>query len=365
MSLMIMSAAAMMAMAAAPDKDLCAVASQVTQGRACVQSRDGIAISDDATRARQLLGYADAGATRFRTRFNREPLPFAVVETNDGKVAGATLAGLKAAGFGAVLPWLSAAGFQTQIEASVRRAVEAQTAGLSSEAREAVVQQALAQVASKPVPAGRDAGAVPHELGHIWYAEAYWPGQVREGGHYGAPGPDWMDETAAVLMETAEFAADRTKQFGELYNKLRKDRALDKAPDNELVDLPRFFALSHPGVARGKAMVNEIKKGLGDTPQDGIVIRASTGPEAEKFAAVAAQYYLQATLVAEYLIARTGDSAVFARIGAAFGRGETMGQWLANLEPKGQLPRSIAALQADWLRWLDQRFPLEGSKPAA
>lgn len=55
---------------------------------------------------------------------------------------------------------------------------------------------------------------------------------------------------------------------------------------------------------------------------------------------------------------------MFARIGAAFARGETMAQWLANKEPKGKLPRDLKAMQADWLVWLDARFPAEPAKAA-
>lgn len=345
---------------------LCAKIPGSTKVRACAESEHGLVIADSTARAQELLDAAEAGAARFQRHFGRPASLFAVIETNDGQVDGVALDGLKSSGFKAVLPWLSPAGYRSQIEASVRRAVEAQTANLPAEARESVLQQALAQVTGKSPVEGHETGAIAHELGHIWYIENFWPGREGRGGHYGGPGPDWMDETAAVLMESDALAAGRVKQFAERYAKLRAGGMLAKAPDNALVDLPAFFASSHPGVARGEAMLKEIRKeGPGAAPKNGVLIRASSGPEAEKFAESAIHYYLQSTMAAEYLVARTGDLTVFARIGAAFARGETIEQWLANKEPKGKLPRDLKALQADWLDWLETRFPATPAKQAA
>lgn len=364
--MLVFSAVAALALSAPGSSaaDLCALAGPVVNGRACAASDYGIVISDDLPRARELLSHADSGAKRFQARFKQQPGRFVVIDTNDGKVVGDAFADLKKAGFVAVLPWLSPAGHRAQIEASLRRAIEAQMAGAPSEARESAVQQAIAQIANKPTPAGQEAGAIPHELGHIWYAEAFWPGHSAAGGHYGAPGPDWMDETAAVLMESDAFTKGRIQQFGERYVKLRANNHLADPTANTLVDLPRFFASNHPGVARGQAMLSELKKEPGTLPQNGIVIRASSGPEAEKFAETAILYYLQSTMLAEYLAERTGDPAVFARIGAAFGRGQTIEEWLASPEGKGRLPATVAALQADWLSWLELRFPAQEAATA-
>lgn len=351
---------------AASAAELCAIAAGTGDRRPCAESPDGIVIADTAERASSLLADAQAGAARFRKRFDQAPSRYAVVETTNGKVEGATFKALKAAGFKVVLPWLSPAGYGLQIEASVRRAVEAQTSGLPAEAREAAVQQALAQVKGKAPAGGQEAGAIAHELGHGWYANAYWPAGEGAGGHYGGAGPDWMDETAAVLMESDALAAERIEQFAERYAKLRAAGLLMKAPDNVLVDLPGFFASTHPGVARSAAVLSELrKKEPGTVPKDGVLIRAASGPEAQKFAESAIHYYLQSTMAAEYLVARSGDPAIFARIGAAFGRGETIEQWLANGQPKGKLPRDLKALQTDWLDWLETRFPATPAKPTA
>lgn len=338
--------------------DLCAAASAKIGAQTCVQSANGIVLSSDPACARKLLENAEAGVVRFKQRFGKTPNRYAVVEVSDGRVEGDVFEGLRAAGFSAVLPWLSVEGYRAQIEQSVRRAVEPQVAHLPPEAREATVQEAIAKVAGKNPAGGQEAGAVPHELGHIWYAQAYWPDSKSDGGHYGGAGPDWMDETAAVLMESPELAALRVSQFAERYRALRAANGLNKKPENALVDLAAFFASTHPGAERGRAMLAQLRQeNPGALPQNGMLVRASSGPEAERFAEAAIHYYLQATLAAEYLVKRSGDPAIFASIGAAFGRGETIEQWLAGPGAAARLPNSVAALQADWLAWLEQRFP--------
>lgn len=342
---------------AALAEDLCAAAAEVVAGRACAQSAHGIVIADDPARAQEVLDNAEAGVRRFALRFGQTPARYAVVEVGDGRVEGDTLSALEAAGFEAVLPWLSQAGFRAQIEQSVRRAIAEQTAGMPDEVREPLVQEALAKVLDRPQAGGQEPGAIPHELGHMWYAQAFWPGSDHKGGHYGGEGPDWMDETAAVLMESEALGATRVEGFRKRYLALRADGKLEAAMPDRLLDLPGFFASTHPGAERGEKMIAAMRaEDPGALPKNGIVIRASSGPEAERFADEAIHYYLQATLAGEYLAARSGDPAIFAAIGAAFGRGETMAQWLAANGASKGLPATLPAIQADWLAWLAQRF---------
>ncbi len=340
---------------------LCEAAAPIVANRACAETSVGIAIADDAARADQLLAYAKAGEMRFQQRFKRAPVRYAGVETSGGAVEGAGFDGLKAAGFEAILPWLSTAGYRAQIEASIKRDIAAQTANLPADVRDSVIQQASARFKARPSEM-QDEGGIPHELGHLWYAKAFWPGSDPKGGHYGSEGPDWMDEVAAVMMESDNLANQRVRQFGERFKAIRASSAPGNGtPLDPLIDLPGFFASVHPGAERAKQMAAEFRSGPpaglpSDAPRNGIFIRANSGPEAEKFANSAIYYYLQATMLTAYLAERSGDPAVFARIGAAFGRGETIEQWLANKEPKGSLPRTIKAMQADWLAWLEQKF---------
>ena len=359
------TAAVLLLLANAPEPapKLCVGAAAVTGTRACAESDLGIAIADTAERARQLLDYAKVGEAKFRTRFARSATRYAVLESELAPSDSANIAQLRAAGFTTVLPWPSAKAYRAQVEQSVRRAVEVQAAALPPEAKEAAIKQGLAQIESQFDPAKvtlRDAGAIPHELGHDWYRQAYWPNLPQTRDHYGSPSPDWLDEMAAVLMESDQLFAQRAEQFAERYRKLRAAGA-SAAPD-VLIDLPSYFASEHPAAAPVKALLD--KQGLSPSTVKGTTVRVLAGAEAEKVAGGSLRYYLQAAVVSQYLVERTGDHAVFARIGAAFARGETMAQWLANKEPKGKLPRGLKALQADWLSWLDQRFPAEPAKAA-
>lgn len=343
-------------LANAPAPSLCTDAAAIIRARACAASEVGIAIADTPERARQLLDYAKVGEAKFQQRFARQASRYAVIESDLGPADSDRTAQLRTAGFRTVLPWPSAKAYRAQVEQSVRRAVEAQAAALPPEAKEAAIKQGLAQIEDQFDPAKvalRDSGAIPHELGHDWYRQAYWPNEPQTRDHYGSASPDWLDEMAAVLMEGDALFAQRVEQFADSYRKLRAAGA-GSTPD-VLIDLPSYFASEHPAAASVKALLD--KQGLAASPTKGPTVRVLAGAEAAKVAGNSIRYYLQAAVVSQYLAERTGDPAVFARIGAAFGRGETMAQWLVNKEPKGTLPRDVKALQADWLVWLDKRFP--------
>ena len=357
-------ATALLLLANAPAPSLCADAAAILGPRACVESDLGIAVADSAERARQLLDYARVGEAKFQTRFGRPANRYALVESDQATTDAAQTERLRAAGFKTVLPWPSAKAYRAQVEQSVRRAVEARAANLPADAREAAVKSGLAQIDAQFDPAKtalRDSGAIPHELGHAWYRQAYWPNAPHSRDHYGSPGLDWMDEMAAVLMESDPLFAQRIDQFADRYRKLRAAGA--SASPDILIDLPSYFVSTHPAAASVKALLD--KEGLASPTAKQPGVRVLVGAEAAKVGGDAVRYYQQAAVVSQYLVERTGDPAVFARIGAAFGRGETIDQWLANAEPKGRLPRNVKALQADWLGRLDKRFPSAPDKQTA
>lgn len=348
-----------MLVANAPAPSLCATAAKIIGNAACIASDHGIAVAATAERARQLLDYATGGERKFAARFKRPVTPYAVIESDLGDQDSQRTVQLRAAGFITVLPWPSAAAYRAQVVQSVRRAVEAQAAGLSAEAKDAVIKQGIAQIEGQFAPDKielRDAAAIPHELGHDWYRQAYWPNEPQTRDHYGSASPDWLDEMAAVLMEGDAAFALRVDQFAERYRMLQASGALNASAPDVLIDLPGYFASVHPAAASVTALLK--KEGLAKEGEKSPTIRVLAGAEAAKISGDSVRYYLQAAIVSQYLEDRTGDPAVFGRIGAAFGRGETIKQWLANREPKGKLPRDLQALQADWRQWLNDRFPM-------
>ncbi len=344
----------------APRPSLCQQANAVLPTLACAESANGVALAGDIARAQHLLELADAGVVRFKEYFGRQALRYAVAEGPDAIVPSTSIAALRTAGFKAVLPWLSEKVYRDQAEKSVRRGVAAQMVGRSQTEIDAAVEQALARQLNPAVRAKIELAAVSHELGHYWYWQGYWPNAtLSEAKHYGGPSPDWMDEMAAVLMEAPSSFDDRVKQFAKRFNEYRADPA--KASENTrlMIDLIHFFGETHPAQDQVKALTRQ----TGDGVSNGGV-RVITGEEARKIAEGGARFYLQSAVASQYLIDRTGNRQIFARIAEAFARGETMAQWLASKEPKGKLPRDLKALQADWLAWLDQRFPAEPAKAA-
>jgi hypothetical protein len=337
----------------AAERSLCEQAIAVIPDLSCVESVRGLALAGDDARARRLLDLAEGGASRFKTYFGRDPLRFAVAEGRDAVIARDKIEALRAAGFTVVLPWLSDTVFRAQAETSIRRAVAAQLAGQPP----AVIDAAVQSVLKKQNAAGHrgeiEPAAVPHELGHDWFRAGYWPtAPLTENRHYGGPSPDWLDEMSAVLMESPPLFDQRLKQFAERYETYRKNPQNADENIRLLFDLKHYFSETHPALAQVTQLLED------RTAQEKqSAVRVITGDDAQKIADGSLRFYLQSAMVSQYLMERTGDQKVLDRIASGLVRGETMEQWLANDEPKGALPRDMVTMQADWMRWLDKRFP--------
>ena len=326
----------------------------------CAGGSDGIVLAGTADRAKQLLGYASGGKTKFEKLFGRTAARYAIIEISSDRLTEDRHTALRNAGFAVVLPWLSPEAYQKQVETSVRQTVESRLieSGMPESARQAAVAAALAQAKSQISPdaaAQRDRIAIPHELGHMWLIQAFWPDKTVNGvGHYGGPGPDWLDEMAAVLMEPAESAKRRTELFTERYRAIRLDMRQGRAPTDSLLDLDGYFSTVHPAANAARELVS---KGGSDPAGGGMTVRVLTGEEAKRFAGDGIRFYLQSLLVSEYIVDRSGDLAVIGRIATAVANGQSFPDWLSKNTKKSVLPMSLDAKQADWLDWLERRLP--------
>lgn len=342
-------------------QDLCAQAVAIAPGKICVANPHGVALATDRSEAERIAAAVREGEQRFIRHFGRSPSRYAIIQ--DGRPEDYRT--LRAAGFVPTLAWLTPAQFEAAALESVRRGAEAQVRarGLSAEQAAPIVQQAEAQWRARNGPEtllARDAGVLPHEIGHGWYVELFWPGTVMDGaGHYGGPGPDWLDETAAILMETDAFAADRRQQFEQVYRGSGAGNlALSSIPVAELIDLPRFLTRDHPGRALQEGQNRP-------APGQGPGVRVLTGDEARNAARGAALFYLQGRMFADFLIERTGNPAIFAEIGAAFGSGRTIDQWLAARGRAHRLGASVGELDGIWRSWLQAKFGPPAPAPAS
>lgn len=332
---------------------LCALARTAVK-LACAESPHGVALAVEPQRAAEILSSAEAGVGRFREAFRVAPPRFAVVESDEAALPAKAQDSLRQSGFQTILPWLSAAGYRVQVEQSVRRSIEQQMSGQSPDRVEQVVQQVLARQGASVDRARVETSAIPHELGHDWYRQTFWPGAPRSGQqHYGSAGPDWLDEIAAVLMEPTAAVEKRRAQFARRYAEYRRNPRDADETTRLLIDLPHFLQEPHPTSAAARTFLAQSPN---NRPTTGTSVRVLTGPEAERIAGQSGRFYQQAAVVALYLSERAGNPDVLRRIGAAFGQSKTFEELLASGEGIGGLPRDYTALQADWLEWLDNSF---------
>jgi hypothetical protein len=112
-----------------------------------------------------------------------------------------------------------------------------------------------------------------------------------------------------------------------------------------LLDLSPFFDQVHPIHARNAATGAA-------RPPSGATVSVTAG--AAGLTDPANLFYLRARMVADFLVAQTGDPAIFGAILDAFARGETIDQWLATAG-HGLAP-DRAGLDRQWRDWLRARF---------
>lgn len=221
----------LLAAAAPPALDCTAARAACPEAAACAEAAGGVALAATQARADELTGLAELGATRFRNVLGREPARYAVFEFDDPARIPAIRGGLQQASFRAMLALPSAAlrGPLPQglppppPNFATARVVRRGTVG-AGEPRE-------------------ETSFVPHELGHGWYAEAFWRDALRPPtDRYGSAAPDWMDEAAAIQMEDASHAVRYSKRLAD-----------GRSPDPELaadvspeIPLPEFLSMATP-----------------------------------------------------------------------------------------------------------------------
>lgn len=334
---------AMMTIVAAQAPSCAALHDLIGDGHICVQTPAGLVVADSRERADYLAGLAVVGERRFQARFRVTVPSYAVVEMVGQSVDPRIDAALQAQGVKWRLPWLSESATSAAYRASIERAVraKAQAMGLGAEQTAILVQSALAQQADKFTPTAlrdKEASALPHELGHGWLTKAFWPKAVAgSSDHYGGPAPDWLDETAAILMEDDTLANSRRSRFTAIY------RGPNAAARAELIDLSSFLSGGHPALPKI------------DLAGATAGVRVLTGAEAAGIVAAASGFYLQARVFADYVLMRSGQPDAFRSTADAFAGGRTLADWLASDGARLHLPTTVTAVQADWEAWLRSR----------
>lgn len=307
---------------------------------ACVARDEGWFYADDAASAARLADDARIAADTFVRHFERTAPPGAVVAAGTGRHLGDDArTAMRDAGARWVLPWLDASERATLRRDAIERQLRARLPDADDARIRSLREAALAQAANTTDAGGdgadTDRSALRHEIGHMLLIDAFWPDRAVSGApaHYGGPGPDWLDETAGVLMESEAMTA------------VRRRLLYDDGAMSQLRPLDEFFAMPHPLMAGLVAARAEAD----GPPHAGI--RVVSGDAGRRMADQALWFYVQARGVADFLIARAGTPTVFAGIARFVAGGGDIEDWLALHGPDHGLPPTVAALDAAWRAW--------------
>lgn len=256
----------------------------------------GVTRDDDAAVVAEDVRAAVAAFYRY---FGRRPEPGAVLDLGFAGLAPE----LRAAGAAWLLPWPFRAG-----------------GAPGSDAHHGDVRSALR-----------------HEIGHALYLSLML-GNTRRN-QYGGEAPDWLDEAAAMMGETPDATRLRRIQFAEAVSAGR------------VPSFSQLIAAEHPlfGDAYLRlAMANAQKAG------EPTVLKIN--PAETRIDPVAiADFYASSRALADYLIERSGDDRILARISEELRIGGTSGDWLARLSADGLLPFRPDEADADFAIWAARR----------
>jgi len=299
----------------------------------CRTTAHGWAYADSEEGAERAATALEATAAAFEKYFGR-------VAPNGALVLSATFDRAAADrfsnthGLGYVLTWLPPEDTRTKVEQVMRRAMP--------NADEAKIERALEQLDRQHEDTLR------HELGHSLYGAAFWPHvEAVTAGHYGSPAPDWLDESAALLMEGAGLRQQRESSF---LDALRQQ-------SGRVAPIDDFIARDHPITAQAR---DRLMAQSGQQTQSGIQIMAAAGEEAARVAA----FYSQSLAFADFLIYTSKDLRILGKISTAVTEGANFNDWLANTGPRHGLPGNLPALQSAWDSWCQGKLSVQAAETA-
>lgn len=326
------------------DDGRCAVALEAAPGyTACAEGQLGLALSDSQAGADRLLAEAEGGEPRFRAHFGRDPASYVVLFfENDPPIAA-----LNAAGFPTVLAWPSIAATASLFTEGFRRSELAGGAGPLSPEAEARVQAMSARMVADLET--RRSDLVAHEMGHLWYDAVFWRGGGVPSDGYGTGAPDWLDETAAILMEGDGVWQNR--RFGFFLGWAAKSPD-DRAAPGAIGDLKHFLERRHPSQTTDPGQTATSESGAVTVT---VSSRVGDGDYFDQ----------QARVFADYMLDRSGNPAIFGEITQSLAAGATFESWLATQTGSPDLPSTVTALQSDWTAWADRTAATRRTSPPA
>jgi hypothetical protein len=283
-----------------------------------------------------------AATEAFERHFTGEVPAGAVVDVEHGAHAQA----LKDAGAAWVLPWrFERKSAPDDRVASIREQVRAQLSAGGREPDPAQVEAIVAEAVSRleqvetpelPAVPTLEPRAMRHELAHRLFTEVVWPSTRDRFSQYGGDAPDWLDEAAAILAEDEAMTRSRRERFGRL------------VASGATIPLDEYLAMPHPVFAGEdfQALIEQAREAAG--PNGMAVVSGSLAPGADERAVA---FYAQTRGFVDYLIERTNDPRALHDVARFMRAGGTFEQWLLRQDAARGLPRELAGLEQDFLRF--------------
>lgn len=175
-------------------------------------------------------------------------------------------------------------------------------------------------------------GLIRHELGHQVFLRRVLP--PSQGGQYGSDAPDWLDESAAIVMESPRMKNDR--------------RVLARllARQNMLVPLSEFLVMRHPEAGKGAA------QRLADVPN---AIFMSSDP------ARTLAFYSQCQAFTDFLLSKTGETDILRQLADAVARQEDYVDVVRRNLGISKSEDSMHVLNARFLSWVEDEKVIDHS----
>lgn len=258
-----------------------------------------------------------------------------------------------------VLPWLTLKDREEMIARGARAQIQRVRPDLQGEALEAVVQRSVEASLSASGNGGDEnlhAGVFAHELGHLFFIQTYWPSDdvdvlemnPAEVTRYAGPAPDWLDEMAAVLMENDALTDGRVDGL------VTANAAADQL--RALWPLEEFFTMTHPAFEQARRVIEARQSSAEGRARGGVVMLSSGDLEERDDGRSPAMFYAQSRGFADYMIEKSGDPQVFARIASYIAASGSMAGWLKENARSIGVADTVEALDEDFKGWIADKY---------
>lgn len=321
----------------------------------CLTSAAGVVIGRPGTTASYGKGIENAAKT-FERFFGLEAPKAAVVL---GEVVDVDIRRSLRDVFPVVLPWLTIKDREEMVERSVRAQILRQQPDLQGEALDTVVERSVkASLSANNVTENAEdmhQGVLAHELGHMFFIRSFWPEEdmsivepnPAQINRYAGPGPDWLDEMAAVLMENEVLTASRTTLLS----------SMSDADDfSDMWDMATYFNMTHPAFEQARRLIAARQNTAEGRARGGVVILSREDAAANSDGRNPVMFYSQSRGFADYMIEKTGNERIFADIARYVAAGNGMVEWLAAEGHVYELPTTLDTLEQNFKQWLKGRY---------